>query len=391
MSGVKVLYVISVRSNGSVGGHAYSLDHITSQFVNSKLEFEIISIGLNEVTLYENNPHYFGNFYFNGKNYYKFLINIKQYLKLNHFDIIHCFDKDCYNILKSIRCFRKYKFVLNKCGGANLNFYPIAERIIVFSKENLDWFKKQRKFNRTILHLIPNRVNKNKLTLKTKRKVPESNSFVFVRISRISEYYFKSLIGSIDLIRSLNEKGHDVKFYIIGSIQDEIVYNRLIKYCDGSENIKLLTNAEYTVNASKMLYLADAVIGTGRSVMEASYLNLPTLTTAENLNYPVLLTKDNFDDFFYNNFSGRTVYPNAKSNISSIEKLILDQKYYSDSTSFMRNVFEKYFNVELAKVKYLDIYDEVLNSKFKVPFYYDLIKKMRTIRSFYIISQSLPK
>lgn len=391
MSSIRVLYVISVRSNGNVGGHAYSLDHITSQFINSKLAFEIISIGLDEVTLYKNHPHYFGNFYFNGKNYYKFSHNIKQYLKSNQFDIIHCFDKDCYNVLKSIRFFHKYNFVLNKCGGANLSFYPIAERIIVFSKENLDWFKKQRKFSRTKLHLIPNRVNKNKLNFKTKRKVPESNSFVFVRVSRISKYYYSSLINSIDLILLLNDRGYEAKLYIIGTIQDEKINIKLRQYCHGNQSIKFLTKSKYTVNASKMLYLADAVIGTGRSVMEASYFNLPILTIAKNSDLPILLTKDNFDDFFYNNFSGRTIYSRAESNISSIEKLISDKKYYSDSTSFMRNVFEEYFNVELAKVKYLDIYDEVLNSSFKVPFYYDLIKKLRTIRSFYIISQSLPK
>lgn len=371
---------------GKGGGHAYSLGQISSSLYNSSNEICILSIGIRESQNFQGLPYYYGNIYFNGTNYFRAAREIKNCVSAFSPDIIHCFDYSCYNVFKSLRLGKQYKFVLNKCGGPNKQDYPIAERVILFSKENQNWFEINAKYKKTTFYLIPNRVERVKLEEQVEVKKTSENIFTFVRIIRIGETYKQSILNSINLIEELNNRGIGVQLYLIGVVQDLEVYKEILRY---SENKKIifLTEDKYTKRASKMLYLADAVIATGRGVMEASSLHLPVLSVTNNCRYPVLITESNFERFFEVNFSGRLALSDKELDISNIERVIMDKKFSNKCGKFMLEKFDILFDVDRAKENYLRVYNDALVDTSRIPSYFDLLNKVRTFRSFFVHSR----
>src|SRR5690554_1825731 len=108
----------------------------------------------------------------------------------------------------------------------------------------------------------------------------------------------------------------------------------------------MITDSKYTAKASDMLYLADAVIATGRGVMEAASLAKPILTPAKNADLPILVNQSNFKGFFDTNFSERNSVSDANlvTNISDIKKLVIDKEFYAKSSELSKDYFEEYFN-----------------------------------------------
>jgi glycosyltransferase involved in cell wall biosynthesis len=145
----------------------------------------------------------------------------------------------------------------------------------------------------------------------------------------------------------------------------------------------ILTESKFTNEASKMLYLADAVIGTGRGLMEAASLGKPLLAIDKNGEIPVLLNKINFDDAFKTNFSERNVFPKLdnSNNIKSITQIINDTLSYNENSSFVLQSFEKYFSLEKAKEAYPSAYNKSKTGKRKL--IADLPFILRSILSFY--------
>src|SRR5690606_35278967 len=102
-------------------------------------------------------------------------------------DILHCFDERAYNLLKILAISRKYKYVVNKCGGPNPSSFPKVENLVLFSRENETWFSSKREFSKTLMYLIPNRVER----IQTSIQYPflkDTSLFTFVRIARISRF-----------------------------------------------------------------------------------------------------------------------------------------------------------------------------------------------------------
>src|SRR5690606_36599822 len=144
-------------------------------------------------------------------------------------------------------------------------------------------------------------------------------------ICRIGNSYKKSIKDSIRLIDVLSKHHLNAKLYVIGKVQDDNVYHELLKI-SARKAVEFIIEDQYTAEASKLVYLADAVIATGRGIMEASSLYLPILTPAINSDIPVLINAVNFDVFFKTNFSERNVMPEqgGLNNLESIKELILD-------------------------------------------------------------------
>lgn len=385
---MKILFVITVLGHGR-GGHFHSLNHI-SRSLGSRLPVGIMSIGPGASEVILNNPYFTRHIDFNGIN----ILNLHKELKevLNEFtpDILHFFDDNSYNALKPILNISSFKFIVNKCGGPNTMNFPKVENLVVFSEENNIWFQRQKKFKNTKLCVISNRATKLKL-LPNKKITKDKESFCFVRISRIGNTYIKSLLDSINLISKLkDDHGLNVKLYIVGTIQEKSTYNDLHRLVNKRAEVILITEDEFTKEASKMLYLADAVIGTGRSVMEASSLGLPVLTPAFNSELPILITKNNYDNFFRTNFSERNMADKTdlEKNLELIKELVEDKNFYKDSSKLSNELFARYFDVDKGYEKYFEVYKSALLSDKKVSKFTDLKAKLRTYYLFYNKSKS---
>src|SRR5690606_9425179 len=195
------------------------------------------------------------------------------------------------------------KIVVNKCGGPNPNSFPVVPNLVVFSRENENWFLSRREFKTCKVKLIPNRAMR-VATTKFDKYQKDDTTFTIVRICRIGVTYFHSIRNGIELVRELSRRDVKVHFYVIGKVTEVHEYEKLLNLSEGL-NVDFITEDSYTEEASKMLYLADAVIGTGRGVMEACSLGIPILIPSRQTNFPVLLTGKNFQNYFNKNFTDR--------------------------------------------------------------------------------------
>ena len=362
---MKIIYFISVHGHGR-GGHFHSLNHI-SRVIGSEHRVKIISFGPGKSDIIASNPFFRSHIDFNGLNFFKLQLIIKQEVQVFQPNIIHCFDEGSYNIVRLITPSNKYKLVLNKCGGPNPKNFSHVQNLILFSLENQEWFQAQKKFNSTNIHLIPNRVKPLNFNPDFTPIKKNTENFIFLRVCRIGYSYKKSIVDSINLISMLLEANFkNVKLYLIGVVQNADIFEEFKKHeLVKNGHLKILTDSTFTYEASKMLYLADAVIGTGRGLMEAASLGKPILAIDKNGEIPVLLNDRYFNDAFKTNFSERNVFPklNKTDNIKSIAKLISDSSSYQKNCSFVKQIFEKYFSLENAKEAYLKAYKEAKFNK----------------------------
>jgi glycosyltransferase involved in cell wall biosynthesis len=356
---MKVLFFISINSHGR-GGHLHSLIHI-SRLLSKSIEAKIISIGPGDNSVLLNNELFAQHFYFNGLNIFNLRKMLKHFINQYQPDVLHFFDSGVYNILRLLINLKNYKIVVNKCGGPNPKYYPYTKNLVLFSLEDLEWFQNKSKYNNTNIHLIPNRVQ---TLMPDKAFQPIKkihDQFVFMRICRIGETYRKSIMDAINLIEVLTERNiSNIKLYIIGVVEDADVYRLLETHPLVKKNLLVvLSDNLYTNEASKMLYLADAVIGTGRGLMEAASLGIPLLAINSVGEIPVLLTRDNFNDAFRTNFSERNTFEcfSNEVNLENIITLIKDKIYYTDNSRFSKEMFETYFNIEKAEEAYKKVYE----------------------------------
>lgn len=362
---MKILFLISVYGHGR-GGHFHSLNHISKK-IGENSDVKIISFGPGKSNIIASNPYFLEHIDFNGINFIFFKNNLKELIQKFNPDIYHFFDYGSYNTVRLLISSKKNKIIINKCGGPNPIKYPHVPNLILFSNENLNWFKNQKKHQNSNIYLIPNRV---KALLPDKNFQPiekKGGEFTFLRICRIGSAYNKSINDSILLIENLLLKGiRKVKLYIIGVVEDSNIFMRHNKHQlvqDG--RVIFLTDQIYTKEASKMLYLADAVIGTGRGLMEASSLSIPLLAINKEENIPVLLNNGNFQDAFKTNFSERNIFDNTNSetNIKNIIDLIQNKSYYTEMSVFSKEVFEEYFNIDKVIKSYDSAYSESIFCK----------------------------
>lgn len=388
---MNILFFISVHGHGR-GGHFNSLHHIVNK-LSVEHQVGIVSIGPGHSSIIANNSNFLAHVDFNGINLLQVKSKSDEIVKQFNPEIIHCFDVGCYNIVRLLYSTKKMKVALNKCGGPNPKNFPYVKNLVLFSVENKRWFEKDKRYYDANIALIPNRVAKIQTT--TLDVLKPEGYFSFVRIARIGKTYKKSILDSIELIDTLYEsnKKLKLKLFIIGVVEcpetlSEILNNKYVN--DGT--VRILTEDKYTIGASKMLYLADAVIGTGRGIMEAASLGLPSLTVNSLSNTPTLITKDTFDDAFKTNFSERNVFPGLTKdkNLKEIETLVSDEEFYQKSSLYTRMMFEQYFDINQAENKYTEFYESVATSK-KRALLPDAILILNTIYSFFNSSRKTKK
>jgi glycosyltransferase involved in cell wall biosynthesis len=352
--------VFFIRSEGDArGGHYHSLNHISKKLSEAN-GVRIITIGNNSSCVLTTNSCFWKHIYFYGFNILHLKREIRNVVNAYNPDIYHCFDVRSYNVVRLFISSKKHKIILNKCGGPNPIQFPYIHNLIIFSEEDQIWFKNQKKFKKSQIFLIPNRVTRIVSDLSFMPIDKDLDSFIFMRICRISLEYKKSILDSISLIEYLFTRGNNnIKFYLVGVVQDIHLYNYLREHPLVKKGIMfLLTEELYTTEGSRMLYLADVVIGLGRGLMEAASLGKPVLTINANDDFPVLVNDGTLTDAFRTNFSERNLFErlNKTENLRSIERLVRDKTFYLKISKFSLDTFDLFFNLDKAGEKYQNAY-----------------------------------
>jgi hypothetical protein len=131
-----------------------------------------------------------------------------------------------------------------------------------------------------------------------------------LQIVRIDGSKRRNLLQSFALAGALREAGQPVKNVIIGAEQDQAMRAEL-EALAGPDDL-IVTDNRFTRSAARLIPIGQAVIGSGRSLMEAAALRQTVFTPLANSDLPVLVTLDNWRDLFTTNFSDRSVLPNSK-------------------------------------------------------------------------------
>lgn len=381
---MRVLFFIFVSAGGK-GGHFHSLNQISLEIAKSNPSVRIITFGREKSSVLIDNPYFFRHMFFSKSNFISFYSTLKNEIECFNPDILHFFDVHSFNIYFPLSLFNNNKIVVNKCGGPNPKVYPIVPNLILFSEENKKWFLTNKSYRSSNIKVIPNRSSVVK-TVEHQEYSKSSKYFNIVRICRIGSTYYSSILNGINLIKELSNRNIKVKYYVIGKVLDESKFRQLADDSIGF-NIEFITEEKFTTEASKMLYLADAVIGTGRSAMEACSLGIPTLMPSKHYYFPVLLNEDNFNKYFEKNFTDRVDAEDIdqETKLREIIKLIEDKDCYNRHTAFSKEVFDKCFDVSQAGGKYLKYYQTLNLQKINLSILLtNFIRTISTIRRVFI-------
>ncbi|AWH85127.1 hypothetical protein HYN59_08325 [Flavobacterium album] len=367
---MNILFLISNDGGNGVGGHYNSLNQVSIEMAREH-NVKIVTLGSSSSPVILSNPNFAKHIKVGKglKSLFTLNAELKSFVKTFTPDVVHCFDTHSLNRILPISALSKYPVVLNKCGGRNplQGNYQHADAIVVFSKENQEWFIKNKNYDNKDIFIIPNRVRKLDFLDESQRvEQKDPNKITFVRVSRLGGAYEKTLLDSYNLIEEL-AKRYPVEFIVIGRIQNKTRFEALTKEAvDRKLPVKFITD-ERAAKGSDFLYLADFVVGTGRSFMEATSLGIPSLTPVENANYPMLVNKENFDELFSTNFSERNKAEtkHVDKNLSNIEELIQDKAKYEAAKKDTLDLFTEFFGTGGIVTKYNAVYDYALKKPVK--------------------------
>ncbi len=362
---MNIVFLIATVGHGK-GGHFNSL-HTMANELGKLHSVVVLNLGYqkSEVLVSEN---YKVNFVkYNGYNFLKAYKVASKICKEISPKIIHAFDVESFAFSRLLAKRYKLSSYLTKCGGPNpKKYYPIPNNLVLFSQENLKFFKDSKRYSSSNITIIPNRVETiqlDKERIELFKKKYNDDSYKILRISRIGKHYYKSILQGINLLEWLLHRGKNVKFILVGTIQSEEIYQKIVKYIEEKKLSKYViidTSDVFTKRASGILGVGDMILGTGRNFMEACSLNKTMLVPYKETNFPVLVTEQNFQSIFATNFSPRTVVPNfnENDNLESILELV-----NSNADFQTKNWFTNYFDVSVGAQKYLELYIKLNDNK----------------------------
>lgn len=351
----KIFYFISSLDHGR-GGHFHSLNSTASAL--GRLNSLVINIGLKPSPTIASSTTRSVFIYFNGLNIFFVFKKIISLVKKESPDIFHSFDASSHFFARS------FGFVFNKpvfhtkCGGPNpKKYYPYATNLILYSQENEKHFKNHNKHCTSTIHFIPNRISpisQDINRIQALRQHVCSNGLVFLRIGRISKAYENTIMQSINLVNDLNLASTSRNILIIiGAIQDKDIYDKIAS--KNSSDVYFITDDYFTENANQLVDVADIVIGTGRGLMEAAFLEKVLLVPNAGSRYPVFLTNGNFTDLFEKNFSPRGKVESS-DDLSDILNIINNDDALNKCRQFSKNCYTTFFSIDEKIEEFIKLY-----------------------------------
>jgi hypothetical protein len=162
------------------------------------------------------------------------------------------------------------------------------------------------------------------------------------------------MADSIMLISQLRGAGFDARLLIVGRIYDAAVYRRLQKL--GEDNVVWVTDDRFTRDSKRIIDVADIVVGTGRSLMEAVVRGRTVLCPVAGLSIPSLVTRDNVEELARYNFSERArLETNDEVQFAALCARLRSGQTVEEA-QFLANLSTQFCAIDTAIAKYLEIY-----------------------------------
>lgn len=357
----RVAFTISCMDgiNTGYGGHYYSLKTLIDALPATTMWHVVLIGGLRSPLFHEDDPKV-DYIDFNGSNLGTASVRVCEVIRSFQPDVIHSFDAGSFLFARYAAMKLKTGVVLTKCGGPNPKwYYPASKHLITYSRENQEHFEKRRRRSHRSTYFMPARVVRVEpdfTRVAALREMHDKNGTTIMRIGRICRQYERGLLQMIKLIKRLRRDGIGAHGIIIGTVQDMSTYKKVMEA--GGSVVSVYTEDEFTRKASQLYPVADAVIGTGRSLMEASAFGKFLMSPMSIGDIPVAVTEGNFMDLERTNYSNRNSLANydEEANYNVIRRVLTDREAMSDAQLFSKRLFDRY-NIRNAIPALMRIYD----------------------------------
>ncbi len=356
-----------VGDAAGIGGHLYTVQAL-AEALASRIERVVVSVGGATSPALEalDCPKYklaFGCGRLRRCERERFV----QIVRAEKPDVIHAFDPvSCaFARMAARRC--GCGWLLTQCGGPNpvgrhlWSYFPQVPRLVVFSEENERFFRETRRFRKTRIWRIPNRINEvgpDWEKIGALRKQLDPARPVLLRVGRISPRYGQTAEKCIRLVKRLVSDGIPAQLVFLGVVHDEQTAKTLGD--ELGDFGRVISDPEFVAKASAVLDVGDLVVGTGRGLMEAAARGRIILVPARSGRLPALVNAENWESLFRANFSERSeVQPwDEERNYANIRKVLQDSETRQRHVQFSRGLYEEHFALSRVVDQYGAIYEE---------------------------------
>lgn len=360
----RLLFIISAYSSSNTGngGHYYSLRELSTTFASAWPEtvVQILCIGdidpppLRDCAVAVTRVSFAG---VSPMQFVRAVIRSGVEFGPSH---VHSFDNKSHFFGRMIARQADAKVYLTKPGGPNPGpYFPYAPDVICFSRENLDNLAPRPWLSGARFHFIPQRVSKPRPDA---LRVAELSQLVgegpiLLRICRIGGYYRAAMKQTLALGRLLRSHDIPTKTVILGTLEDKSVLDELQAMATPEDYF--ITDPRFTRNAAELIPIAQAVVGTGRGLVEAALLGKPVFTPLASSETPVLVTPENWRELAATNFSERN---QLTSGVPSLEETLAT--FATGQSNGSAEVAAE-MGLDAALVKYLNIYSAPQSLRYK--------------------------
>lgn len=353
----RVAYVVSVPQFGA-GGHYHSLAAIVGGLRDAgAVDAAVIVIGratAPAVAALAQEGVAVSFLEFTGLQFPGALLAVCKVCRDIRAEVIHAFDEHAYLFARLAAWRLGIGCLLTKCGGGHpRRYFPSARHLTVFSREDREFFTRR---NGSAVRLLPNRVRSVRqdasLIAELRSRLPGGQWIL--RISRIARHYEKTLRDSINLLKRLRGAGCDARLLIVGTVYDEQIFARLRE--TAGDGVTWVTDPRIASDAKRIIDIADIVIGTGRSLMEAAVRRRTVLCPVANLEIPCLVTAENIEQLANFNFSERcSVNTDDFTEFSAIVARLQSGQSAGDKR-FLEEFASQHCDVSAVVGEYADLY-----------------------------------
>tara|TARA_B100001093_G_scaffold448445_1_gene454038 strand:- start:8017 stop:9147 length:1131 start_codon:yes stop_codon:yes gene_type:complete len=350
---MKIGYIIYTAGHGR-GGHFYSLKTIKEEV---PLNSHILNIGVNKSPVLENDTQY--TFIDLKDGWIKAIQRMRKIIISENLTHLHSFDYHSLIISSCFSWFLQLPHIHTKPGGPTPRRHFLRTKYLsVFTLEDFKFFLTAKHSHIKVLELITNRVNNFELSrdLQLDHENFLKNKIVLMRVARISKSYQNSILQTIKLAMELKELGHKICILLIGVVECQEAY-KLIKSKVQTNDILILTDDYYTINAKRLLSYADIVLGAGRSFMEGVFSGAIVLSPTVDSDMPELIDQSNYEAFKESNFTGRNIKTNGSNVIEKLEILLSSKSERENYSNFLKDVYIKDFCIKEGVKKYIKLYN----------------------------------
>jgi glycosyltransferase involved in cell wall biosynthesis len=360
----RVLFVITSRGKGT-GGHHFSLRDLTAR-LRAEADVHIATVAIRfppsladvpDVTFIPWSPDRLAGVLAD-------LLGLVRRFAPTH---LHSYDPSALQLARVLSLWTRLPLIHTQCGGPTpRRNVPRAPDVVLFSEENRSGLAAHPRMADCRLHLIASRVNPVALdaprALALRRHIGwQPGDRVVLRINRLVREYRPAMDQALALGALWRDVGARVHVVLLGSVGDEDLVRELESLAGRTPDVHVVTTPEFTTQAAALLGAADAVVGTGRGLMEAAFAGRVVFAPVAGHALPALLAPDTVDALAHANFSPRARLGEAFSDdvlASRAREALATEASRAASGAYARSLYEERFDASVAARKHLAIYAE---------------------------------